>query len=116
MPMTDLGSDWYAEDSATSGSLMIRNDVIGEAVLLPADSVRRLKRIIVQAAMAIVDKTLVEAYADPMSDDEKAARERGWFVDVDGSGVVHPCGRWAPDFTAALMIDVTPDPSDDIPF
>lgn len=74
MKTTDLGNDWYANE-IDDGSMTLRNSEKGQRIDLPADSVLRLRRIIVQAAMRLVDKTLLDAFAEPMSEDEKAARQ-----------------------------------------
>ena len=128
MKTTDLGNDWYASEN-DDGSMTLRNSEKGQRIDLAADSVLRLRRIIVQAAMALVDKTLLDAFAEPMSDDEKAARELGWQSEDEahgsgsGSGCVHPAGRWARDWKQALETDVAPGwqsriptPSDEIPY
>ena len=90
MKTTDLGNDWYANEHE-DGSMTLRNPEKGQRMDLPADSVLRLRRIIVQAAMALVDKTLLDAFAEPMSDDEKAARELG--LKLDRAGVALTEGR-----------------------
>jgi hypothetical protein len=68
MKTHDLKRGWCALQHE-DGSMTIRNDQIGEGILLPVESLRTLRRIIAKAkaqeALLVAERALVSVYGEP---------------------------------------------------